>query len=458
MAPGRLLRAQALILAALTFAGAEKLHAGEIAGLPPALWPGIDRDFAFNFSNDFLGRGGSVDDFRTQQIVVSAKLDDRFSVYVDHSILTLTNADAPGRIDQFAASVGYQLIDTGQVSVTTGAGIRSVGDFGGDRMQNGFHRLIGSDIDDLQYTGGEESDATLWIDGSYRVEFAAFGGWGFGYWLRGATLVSSAGEWDGTLAALATIHRGPVDVWTGLRYDWRSGYGDDAVLAATAAAEEDAAFVLGLRFGALVLETVQQFDNDASYGQLMLVADGVRAGRATPDDRQNTIDFAVLVPDVEVRLAGKRRSNFFPGFSANWREAVYLEMRYGEPQYKSDNTAYVESLQFGAGLEWESPAAPAAGWLRYYASAGVGWRSEQLKRVGNDTVASSDSVHRGAFLAGAGLRILATSLGSRAGYRLQMGINTVIPFGDADVIVNGTGFTLMEPVISANLGMSFDFD
>ncbi len=50
---------------------------GEISGLPPQLPPFIESDLAVTFSNDFLGRGGSVDDFRTQQIIISAKLSDR---------------------------------------------------------------------------------------------------------------------------------------------------------------------------------------------------------------------------------------------------------------------------------------------------------------------------------------------------------------------------------------------
>jgi hypothetical protein len=48
------------------------LQAGEIQGLLPQLPPFHERDFEFVFSNDFLGRGGSVDDFRTQQLIFSS--------------------------------------------------------------------------------------------------------------------------------------------------------------------------------------------------------------------------------------------------------------------------------------------------------------------------------------------------------------------------------------------------
>jgi len=126
------------------------VKAGEIPGLPPALLPLIDRDFALNFSNDFLGRGGSVDDFRTQQIILTAKINDRWLAIVDHSILTLVDSPAPGRVDQLSGSLGYHLLNsTSADSVdrfTVGGGFRSVGDFAGERMQNGFHRLIGSNI------------------------------------------------------------------------------------------------------------------------------------------------------------------------------------------------------------------------------------------------------------------------------------------------------------------------
>jgi hypothetical protein len=51
--------------------------AGEIPGLPAGLPPFIERDLELNFSNDFLGRGGSTDDFRTQQAILMARFGER---------------------------------------------------------------------------------------------------------------------------------------------------------------------------------------------------------------------------------------------------------------------------------------------------------------------------------------------------------------------------------------------
>ena len=64
-----------LLLAACAAAPA---GAGEIPGIRPQLPPFLARDLELVFSNDFLGRGGSVDDFRTQQIIISAEISDRW--------------------------------------------------------------------------------------------------------------------------------------------------------------------------------------------------------------------------------------------------------------------------------------------------------------------------------------------------------------------------------------------
>ncbi len=86
--------------------------AGEIAGLPSNTPPSIERPIEFSFSNDLLGRGGSVDDFRTQQFIIGGTIDDRWEIVLDHSILTLVDADEPGRTDQLSASLGLRVIDT----------------------------------------------------------------------------------------------------------------------------------------------------------------------------------------------------------------------------------------------------------------------------------------------------------------------------------------------------------
>ena len=129
-------------------------------------------------------------------------------------------------------------------------------------MQNGFHRLIGSQIETLPYTGTKRTDATAWFDAEYYTvmrepdEAVMFGDWRIGSWLRVNSLVTSDTQWDGSAALFAVANRRAIDLWFGLRRDWRSGY-DDPVERETASAEDDLAVVLGVRFGALVLETVQ---------------------------------------------------------------------------------------------------------------------------------------------------------------------------------------------------------
>ena len=99
----------------------------------PMLPPGLEVRYQFNQSNDFLGRGGSVDDFRTQQIIIAADFAERWTAVVDHSVLTLTDPAASGRIDQFSASLGYRLLqradENGIATVTAGLGVRGIGDF-----------------------------------------------------------------------------------------------------------------------------------------------------------------------------------------------------------------------------------------------------------------------------------------------------------------------------------------
>lgn len=449
-----------LLSALAFFVGA--VNAGEISGLPPSSLPTLDRDFAFNFSNDFLGRGGSVDDFRTQQIIVSAKLNDRWVGIMDHSILTLTDAPQPGRVDLLSASLGYQLLDAsngkGADRITIGGGLRSAGNFEGERMQNGFHRLIDSNIDSLPYTATGETDATAWIDANRYRDFARLGNWNAAYWLRAASLLTTGGQWDSSVSALAVVNRDWMDIWLGLRHDWRSGYDADVVQIETARAETDTAIVFGVRFGAFMLETVQQLNNDASYGQIILVSSGVRSANKYVAAPKIGIDFGFVLPQVEVNLTGKIRSGFLSGEKSLWREGTYVNFRYGQPQYENDDSLFIDVVQVDAGLEFERPVSPATNWLSYYASLGAGWRNEQLNLNAAGANAKSQGVGRAVATGGAGLRFFAATMGERWCYRLQLGIVATVPLGDATVQIGTEQFTLQKPSLGISLGMTFDFD
>ena len=231
--PNRPLGATRQALALLAVFVAKAASAGEVAGLLPPLPPFHQQDFALVFSNDFLGRGGSVDDFRTQQVILSTRLADRWFVLLDHSILTLNDGIDAGRIDQLAVSLGYDFLDRDRADrkdkVAIGFGARGEGAFAGERIQNGFHRLIGSQIEDLPYASGDETDATLWLDAShYRLLSDAgdggwLAGWRKGAWFRAGSLLTTGGQWDSTVSALAVASRESVDIWFGARADWRQG-------------------------------------------------------------------------------------------------------------------------------------------------------------------------------------------------------------------------------------------
>jgi hypothetical protein len=455
-------RAHAFFFFVIAAASLRPAPAGEIAGAPPALLPTVDRDFSYNFSNDFFGRGGSIDDYRTQQFIVSAKLSDQWSAFLDHSILTLTEVPTSGRVDQLSASIGYSLVDrvfeSGLEQLTIGGGLRSAGDFSGERMQNGFHRLIGSTVDSLPYVDTSDTAVTAWIDGARYRDFAEMGRWSVAYWLRATALGTSSGEWDSSISALAVVSRSWIDIWLGLRHDWRSGYDADIVQIETAAAEEDTAVVFGVRFGAFMIETVQQLHNDASYGQLVLVSSGVRDNNKYIEAPRIGVDFGFVLPDVEIKLAAKIRSNLLINENSRWRESAFVDVRYGKPQFEDDDSLYVDVLQIGAGLEYELPVATGVNWLSYYVSLGAGWRNEQLNREADGVSEKSDSIGRAVVTGDAGLRFFAAAMGDSWNYRLQLGVSATVPLASKEVQIGVEQFTLQKPSLSILLGMSFDYD
>jgi hypothetical protein len=441
--------------------------AGEIPGLPPQIPPFIERDFEVAFSNDFLGRGGSVDDFRTQQLIVTAKLSDKWMALLDHSILTLSNPTAPGRVDQVSGSLGYRMLDTvndRRISkLVIGVGVRNVGEFAGERIQNGFHRLVGSKTVNLPYSDTESSDVTAWFDANHYREFGEplnsgiAGKWRTGYWLRASSLVTSGGHWDSAAGLFAIASRPTIDIWLGLRRDWRSGY-EGAVLQETAAAEDDLAIVFGARFGAFVLETVQQLNNDASYGQLRMVSSGIRTG--TPKNRNSRwgLEAGFLLPDIQWRLASRYRQRVFTNADSRWQEAIVIAASYGEPQYDDNANIFIRSQQVDVGLDFEWPLSEQSEWLSAYGAASAGWRNEQL--IGADTLEgeTSDSVGGAVLSIGTGLRIDAANLGERWNFRIQLGLIGRLPIQDAELQIGGLVVRVQRPALDFMLGMTFDFE
>jgi hypothetical protein len=435
-------------------------HAGDIPGMQPMLPPHLAPRFNLVFSNDALGRGGEIDDYRTQQLIFSAPINERWSAVLDHSILTLSEPGAEGRLDQVSATLGYRLLelrkDDAISRLTGGFGLRTVGDYGGERMQNGFHRLIDSRLEDLPYSVERGTDAVAWFDAEHFAPFSRRGRWGFAYWLRGRALATSDGQLDSSAAAFAVAMHGSFDVWAGLRQDWRSGY-EEPIQRATAVAEEDLSFVLGLRFGGLVLETVQQLDQDGSYGQLRLVSLESAARNGISPPAQVGLEAGFLLPDVHLQLAARFRSTLLTDAGSAWRESVFVSATLGEPQYGNNPLLYRQSVQLGAGLEWEHPLSTTSDWLAAYVSAGAGWRQEKLVGDGALDGLESDSAARVVLLAGAGLRFNTGSLGRHGRYRIQLGLSSWLPAGAESVTIGSSEYTVLQARTALSLGVTFDF-
>ena len=451
------------VLLCLVVVSQTRSIAGEIPGLPASLPPYIERNLELTLSNDFLGRGGASDDFRTQQIILAVKPAARWTLLLDHSILTLRDPANRGRTDQLSGSLGYDLISrnepghTGRLSV--GTGIRSIGEFAGERIQNGFHRLVQSQIRLLPYTSTERTDATAWVDAEYyRVmrepgKSAIFGDWRIGSWLRVNSLVTSDDQWDGSAALFAVANRRAIDLWFGLRRDWRNGY-DDPVQRETAAAEDDLAIVFGVRFGALVLETVQQLNNDASFGQLRLVSSGKQRHSSSGQSPRIGFEAAFLLPDVHVHLAGRRRTSLITADSSDWRESAFVSIDYGEPQHQDNNSIFIRSLQLGIGLEWERVLSAQGSWLSAYGSVGAGWRDERLIGDGVFAGEKSPSVGSAVLLLGAGFRVDAATLNDKWNFRIQLGVSGWLPHDDTDLQIGTMTLPVQEPALNISLGMT----
>ena len=452
------------ILAASVFAASMlPVHglAGEIAGLPANTPPTIDRPLEFAFSNDLLGRGGSVDDFRTQQFIITGEIGERWELTIDHSILTLVDADEPGRTDQLSAALGYRLFDTrddrGINRLTAGLGLRGYGDFGGEKIQNGSHQLVRSSAEIVPYTDLDRTDATVWIDAQrfvlFKGEFES-DNWRYGYWLRGSALWASDGQLDSALGAYVTAGRRSLELWFGLRHDWRSGY-EEPVLIETAFAEEDLAAVFGLRWGPIIFETVQQFDKKASYGQIRLIAAGFGEERVQAGQSRFAFDAGITVPDVLLNLTGRHRSQWLNRGDSAWQRSLFVTAGYGEPQHDDDPSIYRRTQQVGAGVEWERRLGARNGWASVYGSLGVGWRQERIFAYENKRVSEeSDTVSGGAALAGLGIRFDSGELISRLNFRIQLGLSTWIPFSDANLDMGGETFRVQRPIVAATLGLT----
>jgi len=440
--------------------------AGEISGLPPHLSPTTRPDYTFYLGNDFLVPGTN-DDFRTQQIISSARLANRWRVVADHSILTRADAIAgpPARIDIMSLSLGLEVIDRdlprGRSTLVLGTGIRGVGNFEGSRIQNGFHSLVSSGTSLLPYASTRQADATVWVLGDrHRLMRLAddpdrWFGWDTGYWVRAGALATADGQFDGVAGLYAIATRPGIDVWLGVRRDWREGYKADIVQAETAKEERKTALAIGFRLGPLVLEMVNRPGSDASYGQLSFVSSAETRRGGAPQTSDVDVQLGLHVPQMLFQLAGRRDRRFVTHADSAWRESVYLDLRGGQPQYGRDVTRFVETGQLTGGIEFSRALPGAPNWLRLFTHVGVGWRRERLVGQGDLDGVRSGWIGRGVLEAGVGFDIDSTAIGEHWRHRLRIGIAGWAPTESVTTSAGARSTELLRPGASIAFALVF---
>jgi hypothetical protein len=453
-----------LVLSTLIISpGSQLARAGEISGLPPHLAPTVRPDYSFFLGNDFAAARTS-DDFRTEQMIVTGRLGDSWIAVVDHSIFTREDVPEPerGRIDTMTVSLGYEfmnVVKTGRHTfMTAGLAIRGVGNYEGERIQNGFHRLIESDTSAIPYTDTRRTDPAAWLLAEHqrRLRPAGAGGfagnWDIGYWARAGVLATSDGQFDAVAGVYLLASRRLWDVWLGLRRDWRSGYDGDRVLHDAAAEEEKTAISVGYRFGALVVETVQRLDSSASYGQLSFISAPGTRGKLRGKPARADAQFTLHMPHITFQLAGRWHRRLITKPESHWSEALFVELRGGQPQLGRDPTRFVETAQLGVGLEWSRSLFADLPWLRSYTNTGLGLRREKL--LGREQLAGfeSEAVNRAVAILETGLEFDASPLSDYLRLKLRAGITGWYPFDDATVNIGGSPSEIQQPGASIAIG------
>jgi len=161
------------------------------------------------------------------------------------------------------------------------------------------------------------------------------------------------------------------------------------------------------------------------------------------------------VPDVLLNVTGRYRSDWLNRSESAWQRSLFVTAGYGEPQHDDDPSIYRRTQQVGAGVEWERPLGTHDGWSSVYGSVGAGWRQEKVFAYENKRVSvRSDSVSRGALLAGLGLRFDSGELISRLNFRIQLGLSAWIPISDAALDMGGETFRVQRPMVTISLGLT----
>lgn len=444
--------------------------AAEISGVPPTLPPGIERKLEAYFGNDFFGRGGVIDDFRTQQFTLISAFGERWSGLVDHSVLTVgePSAGSPGRLDQLSGSLGYRILGADRQmsahSLDVGLGFRYSGKLEGARIQNGYHQVTDGEIKTMPYVATRRMDGTVWA--RYEFNRALFeqvripglgGGWNLGYWARASGLATTDSQFDGRLFAAVVASRGWFQVWVGPQGDWRNGYDRDIVTRDTARYEDGLGAVFGFRLGPLIFETEQQFNGDSAYGHVSLVSTGESFDWSDKPNESFGLQAGITAPDVYFTLQGRWRNCGWFDCASDTRKTWVIDGRYGKPQFGSATDRFVETLQFSALFELEQVPLQMIRWMSVYSSIGPGWRSERLEGDSLSAGAKSSGVSRFGLAGDIGLRFSTSAGGSRWAAVMQAGLTGWLPTSSGRVLFLGQAEKLQTPEVAAQAGVVLSF-
>lgn len=438
--------------------------AGDIPGVPITQPPSLHQDFQIQLSNDFFTLFTNADDFRTQQITLSTYVSDDWLVVLDQSLLTLRGPqhdlpDPPGmegRLDQLSASLAYRTYYYKNANnidqLLFGAGLRAYGNFEGARIQSGVHRMLNNDLVNLPYVATERTDALIWLRASRQRYFSTTSvelnsaNWRFGYWLDTTALQTSDGQFDATLGGYGLIRYRDLDIWYGLRGDWREGYNRDIVQHSVAEQERGVSLALGIAYGPLRLESIEGIgDNRNSYGRLVLSAQSDLT--LAPDLKGPTIayQFGLLSPEVAVQ----NQLRWSPQQTQNlYRYSLVFDHRYGTAALNDRATQFNMSNQLIVGMETAFSGQAQQDWLQPYAMLGAGYRSEYIE--GQDVLLGqqSEKVSSAVIVADTGIRLHLS--GKKNNWRLQflLGITGWIPLQSKDVSFNGEQLRILQSDLS----------
>jgi hypothetical protein len=466
----------------------EQSIAGDISGAPASLPPHTLGDFSFILSNNFFSliRDHEPDEYRTQQTGIQFDIVPGTGIVIDYSILTAgqpnpVKRDFAGIIDQISLSIKHELYhtDTGPDDlgvINAGAGIRSYGDFGGNRIQGGFHRLTNNDVDDYPYVDTETTMAIFWLNGNYQKLYELMktddnSSWKAGLWLAGTALVSTQSQWDASVSASALARHSSLKLWLGLRQDWRENYESDFVQESTAISESGTSLTFGIGSGPIVFETAQGLGDKLSYSRLTFTSfenEHLTARHYT--HAENTVALNILLPDVEAEIQYRRKLAYRPEVMGQPFTSLVLEMHYGEPTYQQSfdvyhpvnqlwpiYNVYSDIQQLAVGVEFEWYGEQRSNWIRPYLTLLAGQRTEQLK-ADEGTLAGQQSEKVSSMVAEAGTGIKIRLYTRQVlQFDFEAGIIGYYPLSTETVDLDQYRLQIMKPGIAMNLGFSVGF-